>query len=316
MTLMPDEELPAPPKENRKSILWNVLITLGLLVCLILVGTDMWRASQEQAAAELNAQELASAVRQTCESGGPAAVQLGEYCERAREVEENPTTPVQTVKGDPGRGIIRAGITSDGFLELFYTDDSSERVGRVQAEDGTNGISITDADISEGNLVLSFSNGTTRNAGRVVGDQGIPGTDGTPGIDGTPGVDGVDGDDGTNGLNGQDGRGVADVIITEAGDLQIAYTDAPELYVSLGQVRGPQGPPGADGADGEDAKQIAAFDIESGGAPGEDALITFNDGTTLRGRVCPEGYGLGSRTVLTPENLVTGEEILACVPLE
>ena len=289
-----------------------ILVLILILVAYIVVDREM--SKQREEAASGNAQEAATVIQDLCTQGGVVAAQVADYCPRADEIVENPTTPVEGPEGPRGRGITNARITADGFLELFYTDDTSERVGRVQGSDGDDGVSIIDAGVSgDGNLVFTFSDGSSRNVGRVTGAPGEPGDDGTPGVDGSPGPTGAPGADGDDGAPG---RGVADVIVTEAGELQIAYTDAPDNYITLGLVIGPPGPAGADGEDGDDAKQIASFGIDDEGAPGEDALITFNDGTTLRGRVCPDGYGLGSRTVLTPENPLTGEEILACVPLE
>ena len=57
--------------------------------------------------------------------------------------------------------------------------------------DGKDGVSVIDAAINEaGELVLTFSNGGVVNVGKVVGEDGAPGTDGE---DGTPGKDGADG---------------------------------------------------------------------------------------------------------------------------
>lgn len=316
MTTLSTED--QPPTAKRRWFIWNIVLSFAVFGLVLYLFWGGIQSRQERDAAVLNAQEAAEVIRQTCEAGGPAAIQLGDYCDRAEEIQENPTTPTAGEKGEPGRGIIRADVTNDGFLEIFYSDDTSERVGRVVGSDGEDGTSITSTEIEAGNLVISYSNGAVRNVGPVVGERGErgergePGEQGIPGADGTPGADGEDGEDGED---GRDGRGIADVIITDSGELQIAYTNAPSEYISLGRVVGPEGPPGADGEDGDDAKQIASFEVDGEGEPGQDALITFNDGTTLRGQVCPDGYGLGSRTILTLEH-PDGEEILACVPLE
>jgi hypothetical protein len=309
--------------EVRRPTRWVITNVVILALIFLIVGyiaVDRELSKRREEAASGNAQEAATIIQDLCTQGGAVADQVADYCPRADEIAENPTTPVTGPEGPRGRGITNARITADGFLELSYTDATSERVGRVQGSNGDDGVSIIDAGVSgEGNLVFTFSDGSSRNVGRVTG---APGEDGTPGVDGSPGPTGApgsDGDDGVNGADGAPGRGISDVIVTEAGELQIAYTDAPDNYITLGLVMGPQGPAGADGADGEDgddAKQISSFEITDGGGPGEDALITFNDGTTIRGRVCPVGYGIGSVVVLTPENPLTGEEIAACVLLE
>lgn len=61
---------------------------------------------------------------------------------------------------------------------------------------------IVGADINEnGELILTYSNGTEQNLGVIVGQDGIDGKDGADGKDGMDGKDGKDGMDGTNGSN-------------------------------------------------------------------------------------------------------------------
>lgn len=76
-------------------------------------------------------------------------------------------------------------------------------------------IDVKDALIGrENDLIFTFSDGTTKSLGRVVGRDGIDGANGRDGIDGKdgpegprgfPGDNGRDGIDGVNGLNGRDG---------------------------------------------------------------------------------------------------------------
>ncbi|MBS6584079.1 MAG: collagen-like protein [Subdoligranulum sp.] len=54
-----------------------------------------------------------------------------------------------------------------------------------------------------GELVITYTDGTSDNLGVVVGKDGVDGEDGKDGQDGAPGKDGVDGEDGKD---GQDGR--------------------------------------------------------------------------------------------------------------
>lgn len=77
----------------------------------------------------------------------------------------------------------------------------------------------------DGSLVLTFGNGSTRNLGQVVGEDGKPGVDGQDGAIGPPGPAGEVGAAGRDGVDGKDG---------------------------LEGQRGSDGLPGADGAPGQD----------------------------------------------------------------
>lgn len=82
---------------------------------------------------------------------------------------------------------------------------------------------ITDAMVDrDGDLTLVFSNGTTKNVGKIVGRDGVDGIHGRDGVDGAQGIagergpagldgrDGIDGKDGVDGANGLDGRNGVD----------------------------------------------------------------------------------------------------------
>ena len=63
-----------------------------------------------------------------------------------------------------------------------------------QGEPGRDGVGVRDGFVQrEGILVLTLSDGTTRDFGVVVGKDGKDGLDGQPGRDGEPGKDGQDG---------------------------------------------------------------------------------------------------------------------------
>lgn len=130
--------------------------------------------------------------------------------------------------------------------------------------DGVDGRGIADAMINaDGDLVLTFTDGSTKSLGRVTGERGEKGADGAqgaPGKDGAPGAPGADGSAGKDGENGRDGRdgkdgedgrdgapgergekgergdGVKDAIIDNAGNLILTFTDGSTK--SLGRVVG------------------------------------------------------------------------------
>ncbi len=164
-------------------------------------------------------------------------------------------------RGDDGISISGVQLESGEFV-VSLSDGTRQNLGSVEGPtgpagapgqngidgingtngvNGADGISVSEATIEDGVLVVSLSNGQRLTIGSVVGPQGIPGQDGTNGIDGVDGVNGV---------------GVAGVVITEAGTLALTLTN--NQVVDAGQVVGPVGPAGQDGlaadlvcADGE-----------------------------------------------------------------
>lgn len=101
-----------------------------------------------------------------------------------------------------------------------------------RGEPGRDGVGVRDGFLQrEGVLILSLSDGTTRDLGVVVGKDGIDGKDGEPGPQGErgeqgprgekgergdigpvgeKGIDGRDGKDGTDGKDGRDGFNLED----------------------------------------------------------------------------------------------------------
>lgn len=136
--------------------------------------------------------------------------------------------------GAAGRGITATAIV-DGNLVITYTDGSTANVGSVMGPAGKEGRSVTATAIANGNLDVAYSDGTTTDVGPVVGPQG------------------------TAGANGSAGRGVQSVAIdTTSGHLMVTYSDG--TTVDAGQAvgpagqTGPAGPQGATGPAGADGQ--------------------------------------------------------------
>ncbi|MHC0443464.1 hypothetical protein ACWA1B_22240, partial [Flavobacterium sp. 3-210] len=126
----------------------------------------------------------------------------------------------------------------------------------------------------EGNLIITYSDGTTIDAGKVKGDQGLPGRNGLDGkgiasttvdasgnlivtyTDGTISdlgrIKGIDGVNGTNGTNGLDGKGIASTTVDASGNLIVTYTDG--TISDLGRIKGIDGVNGTNGTNGLDGK--------------------------------------------------------------
>ena len=117
-----------------------------------------------------------------------------------------------------------------------------------------------------GHLIITYTDGATEDAGKVVG------------ADGKPGKDGAD---------GKDGRGIESVTTNDKGEVIVTYTDG--TTDNLGALAGPKGDQGAPGHDGED------------GAPGRDGEDGEDGNHGTDGK---EGRGIKSVTTDAAGNLV------------
>ncbi|WP_246818698.1 ExeM/NucH family extracellular endonuclease [Corynebacterium sp. HMSC074C01] len=135
-----------------------------------------------------------------------------------------------------------------------------------------------------GHLIITYTDGTTEDTGKVVGADGKPGKDGADGVDGQ---DGTDGKDGKDGADGKDGRGIESVTTNDKGEVIITYTDG--TTDNLGLLAGPKGDQGEPGHDGDN------------GAPGRNGE-NGKDGTD--GRDGKDGRGITSVTTDAAGNLV------------
>lgn len=140
--------------------------------------------------------------------------------------------------------------------------------GGTSGSDGEDGVSITKAEInSDGELVLTFSDGNTTNVGKVVGEDGVDGEDGSDGI--TPHIggngnwwigssdtgvkaEGKDGADGSNGSNGVDGKDGSDGVTPHIGDNGNWWLGSSDTGVKAEGKDGIDGNNGSNGVDGED----------------------------------------------------------------
>lgn len=133
-------------------------------------------------------------------------------------------------------------INRSGELVLSYSDGSSANVGIVVGRDGKDGESIIGP---PGESIKGDPGPAGRDGESIKGDPGEPGPPGQDGesIKGDPGVDGKDGESikGDRGETGSDGVSIDQGVI-EDGHLVLKLTDGRSL--NAGSV---QGPPGKDG---------------------------------------------------------------------
>lgn len=147
----------------------------------------------------------------------------------------------QGIQGPAGNGIKTIAKTSTAGKVDTYTitldDNTTETFTVTNGNDGTNGVSVTNAAInSDGELVLTLSNSTSKNVGVVVGatGRGIASISGpvTDGLIDTYTINYTDGlnpttfqvTNGEDGLPGAPGRGISTVSKTSSDGLVDTYT--------------------------------------------------------------------------------------------
>ena len=178
--------------------------------------------------------------------------------------------------------------------EVSFTVDGdtllSVIVENVKGDKGDTGIGIKSAIIDEsGNLIITLTDDTVLNLGKVTGDNGSQGEQGVPGAAGV-GVKSVTIDEngnlvitltdntvhnlgkvvGDKGEQGVNGVGVKSVMIDESGNLIITLTD--ETVHNAGRVTGDKGDKGDTGNVGVGVKTT---EIDENG----NLIITLTDDT-------------------------------------
>lgn len=102
-----------------------------------------------------------------------------------------------------------------GDTSALKTTDKSSLVAAINEiyQAGGGGKSVTDAQVNEdGDLIITLSDGTTINAGHVVGADGVQGPEGPQGPPGTEGEQGPAGPKGDTGEQGPQGPAGADGV--------------------------------------------------------------------------------------------------------
>ena len=181
-------------------------------------------------------------------------------------------------------------VAADGITyELLRLPNVSENWAPLgDGSGGEPGNGITSVDLVGDNLVVTYSDSTTQDVGRVV----------------YPGADGADGADG---INGTDGRGITAAEINLDGELVITYSDASQD--NLGVVVGADGAAGANGTNGLSVLPLLTAPTPSDGVDGQVAIDTaagvlygaktagtWPAGVSLIGPAGPAGAGVVADT--------------------
>lgn len=193
------------------------VILAGGMLYAQLQGTEQQR-DDEQAAKVATAQQavaVANPVLDYCAEQSPVGQALRadprNPCGLAQQVVATPVpTPPPPPRdgtngqnGQDGRGIAGTDVDDAGHLIVTFTDGTTRDVGKVVGRDGDPGRGIAGSDVTDGRLVLTYTDGQRVDLGPVVGKDGTNGTDGT---------------------DGKDGRGIASVAQVDSR-LVITFTD-------------------------------------------------------------------------------------------
>ena len=189
--------------------------------------------------------------------------------------------PYRSSDHDPvkvGFNLAQVSRSADDLKDCDKTEDPAPT-------DDARGIKSVTID-DNGHLIITYTDGTTEDAGKVVGADGKDGKDGDKGPKGDKGDAGQDGKDGAD---GKDGRGIKSVTTNDKGEVVVTYTDGTsEILGTLADAKGDQGTPGRDGfdgapgrdgangKDGKDGRGIKSVTTDADG----NLVITYTDGTS------------------------------------
>lgn len=155
--------------------------------------------------------------------------------------------------GTDGRGINAAWVNDNGELQLEYSDGEEDNLGSVkgsrgakgvkgdtgaQGPAGADGIGITDAQITEdGELQITYTDGTTVLLGEVVGPKGDTGAPGKDGVNGNDGAKGDKGDKGDPGEPGASGVEIWETMFTKTFDADTTANQRWDLAKPCRKIR-------------------------------------------------------------------------------
>lgn len=211
--------------------------------------------------------------------------------------------------GVSGADGITPHIGDNGNWFIGETDTNKPSQG-TNGVNGNDGVGVTKSEVNtSGELVITYSNGDSTNLGKIVGKDGLDGTNGQNGLSayeiaknggfigtkedwleslkgekgeqgeqGIQGIQGIQGEQGEKGQNGADGIGITNSEINKNGELVITYSnntvDNLGVVVGADGKDGTNGTNGVDGIDGKDGIGITNAEINTSG----ELTLTYSDG--------------------------------------
>lgn len=220
--------------------------------------------------------------------------------------------------GVSGADGITPHIGDNGNWFIGETDTNKPSQG-TNGVNGNDGVGITKSEVNtSGELVITYSNGDSTNLGKIVGKDGLDGTNGQNGLSayeiaknggfigtkedwlkslkgekgeqGEQGIQGIQGEQGEKGVQGEKGQNGADGIgttsseINKKGELVITYSnntvDNLGVVVGADGKDGTNGTNGIDGTNGKDGKDGIGITNAEINASGE-LTLTYSNGKSV-----------------------------------
>lgn len=199
--------------------------------------------------------------------------------------------------GVSGADGITPHIGDNGNWFIGETDTNKPSQG-TNGVNGNDGVGVTKSEVNtSGELVITYSNGDSTNLGKIVGKDGLDGTNGQNGLSayeiakngGFIGTEedwlkSLKGEQGEKGQNGADGIGITNSEINKNGELVITYSNntVDNLGVVVGAdgkdgTNGTNGVDGTNGIDGKDGIGITNAKINNLG----ELILTYSDGKSI-----------------------------------
>lgn len=182
------------------------------------------------------------------------------YTDSTEEGSVNGFKNAGTIQGPAGRGISSVTINESGQLVITYSDSTTNNVGKVVGADGKSAYEIA---VDNG-----YVGTETEWLASLKGEQGETGATGPQGEAGADGQDGVNGADGADGQDGQS----AYQIWLSLGNTGTESDFIASLKGEKGDTgeQGPQGIQGIQGEQGEQGPQGIQGETGASGADGQD----------------------------------------------
>ena len=213
----------------------SIALVAILAICGLMFAYITSIKQSEKAALDTSQAQAQTAVQSDLCKVYPAT----DVCVLSREVLANPAKTVAPVpekgdKGEPGkpgqngqdgRGVTDFTTDSKGDLIVTYTDGQTRNAGHVVGKDGAigpTGNGILSTGLQNGSLIINYTDGRSENVGYIVGPAGKDGEAGQNGVNGT---NGVDGKDGLPGKDGKDGISVTGILLDSTNTVIVSYSD-------------------------------------------------------------------------------------------
>lgn len=153
-----------------------------------------------------------------------------------------PSQGTNGVNGNDGVGITKSEVNTSGELVITYSNGDSINLGKIVGKDGLDGTNgqngLSAYEIAKNGGFIGTEEDWLKSLKGEKGEQGIQG------IQGEKGQNGKDGTNGTNGIDGKDGIGITNAEINISGELILTYSNG--TSANLGKVVGADGKDGAD----------------------------------------------------------------------